>query len=82
MIKYSIDLSYVLESIFCLNYKENELKILGEIQFVFICFLIGQVLDVFEQWKNFVYVMCISEEVLQNYVFLFLNFISVIYYYI
>lgn len=82
MTKYSIDSSYALESILCSNYKENESKILGEIQFAFICFLIGQVLDAFEQWKNLVHVMCTSEEALQNQASLFLNFISVIHYHI
>lgn len=82
MTKYSIDSSYALESILCSNYKENESKILGEIQFAFICFLIGQVLDAFEQWKNLVHVMCTSEEALQNHASLFLNFISVIHYHI
>lgn len=82
MTKYSIDSSYALESILCSNYKDNEAKILGEIQFAFICFLIGQVLDAFEQWKNLVHVMCTSEEALQNHASLFLNFISVIHYHI
>lgn len=82
MTKYSIDSSYALESILCSNYKDNEAKILGEIQFAFICFLIGQVLDAFEQWKNLVHVMCTSEEALQNQASLFLNFISVIHYHI
>lgn len=82
MTKYSIDSSYALKSILCSNYKDNEAKILGEIQFAFICFLIGQVLDAFEQWKNLVHVMCTSEEALQNHASLFLNFISVIHYHI
>lgn len=82
MTKYSIDSSYALESILSSYYKDNEMGILGEIQFAFICFLIGQVLDAFEQWKNLVHVMCTSEEALQNHASLFLNFISVIHYHI
>lgn len=82
MTKYSIDSSYALGGILSSNYSDNEMGILGEIQFAFICFLIGQVLDAFEQWKNLVHVMCTSEEALQNHASLFLNFIGVIHYHI
>nr|XP_022325747.1 protein AAR2 homolog isoform X2 [Crassostrea virginica] len=82
MTKYSIDSSYALESILRTYYCDNEMGILGEIQFAFICFLMGQVLDAFEQWKNLVHVMCTSEEALKNHSSLFSNFIGMIHFHI
>ncbi|XP_061188953.1 protein AAR2 homolog [Saccostrea echinata] len=82
MTKYSMDSSYVLESILSSCYHDSEMGILGEIQFAFICFLIGQVLDAFEQWKNLVHVMCSSEESLAKHSALFSNFIGVLHFHI
>ncbi|XP_056011671.1 protein AAR2 homolog isoform X2 [Ostrea edulis] len=82
MTKYSIDFSYALESMLSISYCHNEMGILGEIQFAFICFLIGQVFDAFEQWKNLVHIVCASEEALTKHSTLFLNFISVLHFHI
>ena len=66
--KYSMDHSYVLENILNSDVLVgNNLAILGEIQFAFICFLIGQVYDAFEQWKRLVHLLCHCDEALANH---------------
>lgn len=60
--KYSMDTSYALQTMLDTHYQDNKLQILGEMQFAFVCFLIGQVYDAFEQWKKLVQLLCTSEE--------------------
>ena len=79
--KYSMDHSYVLESVLKSEaYKGFSLAILGEIQFSFTCFLIGQVYDGFDQWKGLVHLLCFSDEALANHVQLYDQFITMLHF--
>ncbi|XP_033096747.1 protein AAR2 homolog [Anneissia japonica] len=78
--KYGMDSSYRLETFVSSNYKGHINGILAEIQFVFICFIVGHVYDAFEQWKNLVHLMCTSEEAMSNQEQLFENFISLLHF--
>lgn len=78
--KHSMDSSYLLETLLKTVYSENYSGILGEIQFAFICFLIGQVFDAFEQWKRLVHLLCSSESALNSHSELFMNFISMLHF--
>ncbi|XP_038062741.1 protein AAR2 homolog [Patiria miniata] len=74
--KYSMDLSYTLESMLRTHYPDHPSGILGEIQFAFVCFLVGQVYDGFEQWKRLVHILCASEESLMAHQELYASFIT------
>ncbi|KAL3885187.1 hypothetical protein ACJMK2_025279 [Sinanodonta woodiana] len=78
--KHSLDSSYVLEQTIKSSYQSKEMDLLGEIQFSFICFLIGQVYDAFDQWKKLVHLMCNSKEALEKHNELYMNLISVLHY--
>ncbi|XP_060083524.1 protein AAR2 homolog [Ylistrum balloti] len=78
--KHNIDSSYTLECILGTFCPENSNDILGEIQFSFICFLIGQVYDAFDQWKKLVHLLCSSEDALVKHTELYLNFITVLHF--
>lgn len=51
----------------------------AELQFAFICFLIGNVYDAFEHWKRLLNILCRSESAIGKYQDLYLNLISVLY---
>ncbi|NXI59245.1 AAR2 protein, partial [Chloroceryle aenea] len=51
----------------------------AELQFAFICFLIGNVYDAFEHWKRLLNILCRSEDAIGKYRDLYINLISVLY---
>lgn len=51
-------------------------EVLGELQFSFICFLVGQNLDAFEQWKQLLKMFCTSDDALANHTHLYMTLIS------
>ena len=62
--------------------RANEVGVLGEIQFAFICFLTGQVYDGFEQWKKLVALLCSCDEALAKHPHLYEQFITVLHYHL
>lgn len=52
---------------------------LGELQFAFVCFLIGNVYEAFEHWKQLLLLLCRSEEAMRERSNLYLGLISVLY---
>lgn len=78
--KHSMDSSYRLQSVLSECYQGHPTGILGEMQFAFICFLIGHVYDAFDQWKRLVHLLCTCEEELNNKPDLFIDMISVLYF--
>ncbi|XP_060086941.1 protein AAR2 homolog isoform X1 [Heteronotia binoei] len=77
--RHSMDLSYALETVINKQYSSNPQDVLGELQFAFICFLIGNVYDAFEHWKNLLNLLCRSEDAIAKHHSLFSNLISVLY---
>ncbi|XP_047237634.1 protein AAR2 homolog isoform X2 [Girardinichthys multiradiatus] len=75
----SMDLSYSLESVLEQNYPEQPLNLLGELQFAFVCFLVGNVYEGFEHWKCLLAVLCRSEEAMRRRKELYLGLITVLY---
>ncbi|CAH1421378.1 unnamed protein product [Lactuca virosa] len=71
----------LLESILIKEYGGMEDFLLGELQFAFVAFLMGQSLEAFLQWKNFVNLLfdC-TEAPLHTRSNLFTKFIMVVYY--
>ena len=75
--RYSIDSSYVLQHM--LQKWDRPEQLLGELQFAFLCFLVGQVYSAFEQWKKLVHIYCSADEFLLKNPELFIDFIGVLY---
>jgi A1 cistron-splicing factor AAR2 len=70
----------LLESVLSKEYKDSEDLLLGELQFSFVAFLMGQSLESFMQWKSIVSLLlgCTSAP-FQTRSQLFTKFIKVIY---
>nr|XP_023921714.1 protein AAR2 homolog [Quercus suber] len=81
LISLNIDKTQLLESLLIKDYGGSEDVLLGELQFAFIAFLMGQSLEGFLQWKALVNLLfgCI-EAPFRTRTQLFTKFIKVIYY--
>lgn len=77
--KCSMDLSYALETVLEKNHMQEALNVLGELQFAFVCFLIGNVYEGFEHWKCLLTLLCRSEESILKRKDLYLGLIAVLY---
>ncbi|XP_055332955.1 protein AAR2 homolog [Paramacrobiotus metropolitanus] len=55
-------------------------EVLGEVQFAFVCFLVGQVYDAFEQWKNIVALLSQCEKAMLDRPDFFLDVIGLLYF--
>jgi AAR2 C-terminal repeat region/AAR2 N-terminal domain len=56
--EFGVDKTVSLEAVIRDGWRGDEAGVLGELQFSFICFLVGQSFDGFEQWKKLVIVIC------------------------
>ncbi|XP_023654760.1 protein AAR2 homolog [Paramormyrops kingsleyae] len=77
--QFSMDHSYALERLLEANYKENPLHVLGELQFAFVCFIIGNAYEAFEHWKRLLELLCRSEAAVRARSALYLGLIAVLY---
>ncbi|XP_007237712.1 protein AAR2 homolog isoform X2 [Astyanax mexicanus] len=75
----SMDLSYALNCLLEDHHKDQPLNVLGELQFAFVCFLVGNVYEAFEHWKQLLALLCKSEEAMKERKDLYLGLISVLY---
>lgn len=76
--KHNIDSSFALTRM--IQFNNESFSVLGELQFAFIVFLVGQSYDGFEQWKLIFRLIATSDEALTNNPNFFLNFIRVLYF--
>ncbi|XP_072939659.1 protein AAR2 homolog [Epargyreus clarus] len=74
--KHYLDQSYTLELM--IEQQEEPLHIIGELQFSYLCFLIGHSLDAFEHWKELVILLCSCDDAIHKYRSLFFHFIRTI----
>ncbi|CAH0725229.1 unnamed protein product, partial [Brenthis ino] len=74
--KHYLDQSYTLEMMIAQH--DEPLHIIGELQFAYLCFLIGHSLEAFEHWKNLVILMCSCEEAIHKYRSVFFHFIRTV----
>lgn len=77
---YCLDSSYALETMITSCYNNKPLLLLGELQFSFVCFLLGQVYDAFEHWKKLVHLLSTSTQAVKTNKELFKQLISVLYF--
>ncbi|XVF81878.1 hypothetical protein PTKIN_Ptkin15bG0191100 [Pterospermum kingtungense] len=77
----NLDKAKLLETLLAKDYGGSEDSLLGELQFAFVAFLMGQSLEAFMQWKSLVSLLfgCI-EAPFRTRSHLFTKFIKVIYY--
>lgn len=77
----NLDKTQLLETLLTKDYGGSEELLLGELQFAFIAFLMGQSLEAFLQWKSLVSLMfgC-TDAPFHTRTHLFTKFIKVIYY--
>ncbi|KAH8022956.1 hypothetical protein HPB51_006386 [Rhipicephalus microplus] len=76
--KHGMDSSYVLEQLLATWPHQEDL--LGELQFVFVCFLVGHVYPCFEQWQKLVRIFCTSSEAIDRHPDFFSDLVSVLHF--
>ncbi|PNT60535.1 hypothetical protein BRADI_5g01220v3 [Brachypodium distachyon] len=77
----NLDRTSLLESVLAKSYQGQEDLLLGELQFSFITFMMGQSLEAFMQWKALIsLLLSCSEAPLHTRTNMFVKFIRVIYY--
>uniref|UniRef100_A0A5S6QUA1 Protein AAR2 homolog n=1 Tax=Trichuris muris TaxID=70415 RepID=A0A5S6QUA1_TRIMR len=74
----SMDLGYALRGM--LATYDCPKHLLGELQFAFVCFLVGHVFEAFEHWKLLIDVFCKCEEALGELSDFFAEFIMVLHF--
>ncbi|XP_059062410.1 protein AAR2 homolog [Achroia grisella] len=74
--KHYLDQSYTLELMIAQH--DEPLHIIGELQFAYLCFLIGHSLEAFEHWKNLVIIICSCDDAIHKYRSVFFHFIRTI----
>lgn len=62
---HSMDSSYALKTV--LEQHDVPGDLVGELQFSFLCFLVGQSLEAFEHWKQLVQLICNCEKAIKDY---------------
>ncbi|CAI9579180.1 unnamed protein product [Staurois parvus] len=77
--QHSMDLSYALGQLIDEFYPEKPFYILAELQFAFVCFLLGNVYEGFEQWKGLLDLLCRAETYSLQHPDLYSELISVLY---
>lgn len=76
--RYSLDSSYSVGKV--IETLERPESLLAELQFAFVCFLVGQVWDGWEQWRQLLSSLCSAEELLLQHPQLYLKLLSVIHF--
>ncbi|XP_077300352.1 protein AAR2 homolog [Arctopsyche grandis] len=72
--KHYLDQSYALELM--MRYHNKPMDLVGELEFAYVCFLIGHSLDAFEHWKKLVRLFCSCEEAIIRYRNVYMHFIT------
>uniref|UniRef100_A0A2R5LBP6 Protein AAR2 homolog n=1 Tax=Ornithodoros turicata TaxID=34597 RepID=A0A2R5LBP6_9ACAR len=75
---HSIDSTYLLDTLLAACPEEGGL--LGELQFAFVCFLVGHSYSGFEQWQKIIRVLCTSADAVPRQVDLYDSLLSVLYF--
>ena len=74
-----IDNSFLLEQLIAASGGEEN-SVLGELQFAFVVFLVGQNYEAFEQWKKLFRLICKASKAMTSRPQFFVNFIRVLYF--
>ncbi|EDV29117.1 Protein AAR2-like protein [Trichoplax sp. H2] len=74
---HSMDKSYTLDYVIENCHNNNENQLLGELQLSFICFLVAQVYEGFEQWKRIVDLLCSCQSIVSKRAELYRSFLRI-----
>jgi A1 cistron-splicing factor AAR2 len=72
--RFGLDKSQLLEQLIQQHHGNNANLVLGELQYSFLTFLLGQDYDAFEQWKSLVALLCTCEKALNTRTAFFVTF--------
>nr|XP_018915614.1 PREDICTED: protein AAR2 homolog [Bemisia tabaci] len=74
--KHNLDTSYAFERM--ISQHDEPLNFVGEIQFAFICFLVGLNYEAFEHWKSMIQLVCRCETAIFKRPAVFSEFVSTV----
>ncbi|RZC00563.1 AAR2 domain containing protein [Asbolus verrucosus] len=74
--QHSLDRTYVFEKM--LSQYSKPMEIIGELEFCFVCFLVGHSLEAFDQWKKLVTLFCSCDLAVRKYRQIFDVFITLL----
>jgi A1 cistron-splicing factor AAR2 len=77
--QFNLDKSAIFLELVQTEYENDMSLVLGELQFAFVAFLMGQSYESFEQWKNLITILCQCDSAMQQYPQFFDEFITVFY---
>ena len=60
--RHGMDRSLALRALLAAAYGGDPYRLLGELQFAFVCFIVGQVFDAFEHWKAMLSLVCSCDD--------------------
>ncbi|CDW90609.1 UNKNOWN [Stylonychia lemnae] len=75
----NFDKSIILQEVLEKSFQNQENSLLGEFQFAFVTFLLGENLESYDQWKKIVNLLCNCEIAVRDKFDLFYKFIPVFY---
>ncbi|XP_054760204.2 protein AAR2 homolog [Lytechinus pictus] len=78
--KCSLDHTFTLDKLLLENYPTDSQGLLAELQLAFVCFLIGQVYDAFDQWKRLVHLLCSCIEAMSTHSGLYSTLVNVLHF--
>ncbi len=78
--RHGMDSSHQLTCFISANQLDTEMDVLGEIQFTFVCFLVGQVYEGFEHWKHLVQLLCSASQALVDRPALYRQFLPTLFF--
>ncbi|KAN0014493.1 hypothetical protein ACTFIU_000811 [Dictyostelium citrinum] len=76
--KWNIDKSQCIEFIINKYYKDNEMDLLGEIEFCFVLFIFGMTWSGFQQWKELVTLFLSCDDLVTKKPTLFIEFFKIL----
>jgi A1 cistron-splicing factor AAR2 len=75
----NLDKSIILEELIIKEYSNDPCILLGEFQYSFITFYLGEIYESFEQWKNIFILTCSCKELIGKREKFFCDFIEIVY---
>lgn len=78
--KHSLDHTFTLDKLLQESYPTDNLGVLAELQLAFVCFLIGQVYDAFDQWKKLVNLLCSCIEAMATHSQLYSSLVTILHF--
>ncbi|EDQ92873.1 uncharacterized protein MONBRDRAFT_21032 [Monosiga brevicollis MX1] len=78
--QHSLDRSYTLQQVLTSHFAHDPNELLAELQYAFVCFLVGQVYEAFETWKQLVALLCNSGQAIADHPQLYIDFMGVLHY--